>query len=150
VDVDRVLAAPRRVGLGVPDPLQVRGLAARARGADQQVAAVLQVQRRERRVVDGLGAPDPLVGRQVRRLPQVEVETAEQRLVLAGGVRGDLVVAAPRGRGELCRRRGRRVTGEVLEGHVAGRDRDQQRQRDRKSTRLNSSHVKISYAVFCL
>src|SRR5690606_39933169 len=26
---------------------------------------------------------------------------------------------------------------------------DQQRQ-DRKSTRLNSSHVKISYAVFCL
>src|SRR5690606_41965161 len=28
-------------------------------------------------------------------------------------------------------------------GHAAGR-------RDRKSTRLNSSHVKISYAVFCL
>src|SRR5690606_41570207 len=28
-----------------------------------------------------------------------------------------------------------------------GRDR---RARDRKSTRLNSSHVKISYAVFCL
>src|SRR5690606_40187284 len=25
-----------------------------------------------------------------------------------------------------------------------------QRRRDRKSTRLNSSHVKISYAVFCL
>src|SRR5690606_41910142 len=27
---------------------------------------------------------------------------------------------------------------------------DQQREIDRKSTRLNSSHVKISYAVFCL
>src|SRR5690606_41625779 len=27
---------------------------------------------------------------------------------------------------------------------------DQHRSRDRKSTRLNSSHVKISYAVFCL
>src|SRR5690606_15374001 len=27
---------------------------------------------------------------------------------------------------------------------------DQSRTRDRKSTRLNSSHVKISYAVFCL
>src|SRR2546430_9318065 len=26
----------------------------------------------------------------------------------------------------------------------------QQRQRDRKSTRLNSSHSQISYAVFCL
>src|SRR5690606_41556708 len=27
---------------------------------------------------------------------------------------------------------------------------DQRAQRDRKSTRLNSSHVKISYTVFCL
>src|SRR5690606_39454293 len=31
---------------------------------------------------------------------------------------------------------------------VAGADQDVQQ--DRKSTRLNSSHVKISYAVFCL
>src|SRR5437660_10433485 len=31
--------------------------------------------------------------------------------------------------------------------HVVGRAR---RPRDRKSTRLNSSHVAISYAVFCL
>src|SRR4051794_41691950 len=28
--------------------------------------------------------------------------------------------------------------------------RDRQRRRDRKSTRLNSSHPSISYAVFCL
>src|SRR5690606_41146454 len=33
--------------------------------------------------------------------------------------------------------------------HVFGDDRLEGR-RDRKSTRLNSSHVKISYAVFCL
>src|SRR5690606_41800420 len=33
---------------------------------------------------------------------------------------------------------------ELLRGPVAARA------RDRKSTRLNSSHVKISYAVFCL
>src|SRR5439155_16351968 len=32
---------------------------------------------------------------------------------------------------------------------VDGQDKDQ-RTRDRKSTRLNSSHVAISYAVFCL
>src|SRR5436309_5256157 len=35
----------------------------------------------------------------------------------------------------------------------AGRQADRERQRlreDRKSTRLNSSHVKTSYAVFCL
>src|SRR5690606_39348180 len=29
-------------------------------------------------------------------------------------------------------------------------DQQQQHDQDRKSTRLNSSHVKISYAVFCL
>src|SRR3712207_9019371 len=36
--------------------------------------------------------------------------------------------------------------------HVARRCEchDHQRQRDRKSTRLNSSHANISYAVFCL
>src|SRR5204863_9745570 len=33
-------------------------------------------------------------------------------------------------------------------GEVAGESHD--RPRDRKSTRLNSSHVEISYAVFCL
>src|SRR5690606_41828136 len=32
----------------------------------------------------------------------------------------------------------------------AGRRTTAMRARDRKSTRLNSSHVKISYAVFCL
>src|SRR6266496_4893348 len=31
-----------------------------------------------------------------------------------------------------------------------GRDATPLRRRDRKSTRLNSSHVEISYAVFCL
>src|SRR5439155_7084629 len=35
--------------------------------------------------------------------------------------------------------------------HVGGGDRGgRRRDRDRKSTRLNSSHVAISYAVFCL
>src|SRR5690606_19459189 len=33
---------------------------------------------------------------------------------------------------------------------LAERDQLQAREQDRKSTRLNSSHVKISYAVFCL
>src|SRR5690349_22821477 len=32
----------------------------------------------------------------------------------------------------------------------AGRGGHRRRRRDRKSTRLNSSHVEISYAVFCL
>src|SRR5207253_11260382 len=44
--------------------------------------------------------------------------------------------------------------GELLQGHRAPRLRPMAlqkfSQRDRKSTRLNSSHVAISYAVFCL
>src|SRR5690349_22145284 len=36
----------------------------------------------------------------------------------------------------------------VQEAHELGQRRE--RRRDRKSTRLNSSHVEISYAVFCL
>src|SRR3989442_3366282 len=35
-------------------------------------------------------------------------------------------------------------------GHDTGRGRREAVLRDRKSTRLNSSHVRISYAVFCL
>src|SRR5690242_9770827 len=48
------------------------------------------------------------------------------------------------------RRRGR---GHSLGGRRSvrgGRSRPQQLRRDRKSTRLNSSHMSISYAVFCL
>src|SRR5690606_41591185 len=37
-----------------------------------------------------------------------------------------------------------------LLGDLAEADALELQQRDRKSTRLNSSHVKISYAVFCL
>src|SRR3712207_7115190 len=36
------------------------------------------------------------------------------------------------------------------DGQAAGRDRTVGHLRDRKSTRLNSSHANISYAVFCL
>src|SRR5256885_16884199 len=42
---------------------------------------------------------------------------------------------------------------DVLQDHVHARDvqaHDLGGQRDRKSTRLNSSHLVISYAVFCL
>src|SRR6266511_2264918 len=42
----------------------------------------------------------------------------------------------------------RRIVG--LTGDRTHRTKEPREQRDRKSTRLNSSHVKISYAVFCL
>src|SRR5438477_5543301 len=38
--------------------------------------------------------------------------------------------------------------GRLLDGR--GRHDGRERRRDRKSTRLNSSHMSISYAVFCL
>src|SRR3712207_8352290 len=43
--------------------------------------------------------------------------------------------------GRRCRQASRQVLGEVGAGEG---------DRDRKSTRLNSSHANISYAVFCL
>src|SRR5947208_8235601 len=53
------------------------------------------------------------------------------------------------------RRRGRRRDGAEDLGcrrpaHRAGQQRRRQLHQDRKSTRLNSSHQIISYAVFCL
>src|SRR5690606_41509713 len=54
------------------------------------------------------------------------------------------------GRGGGERSGGRRRSAgrrDVLQSAVP---RDEERGGDRKSTRLNSSHVKISYAVFCL
>src|SRR2546430_10003893 len=43
-----------------------------------------------------------------------------------------------------------RLLGDVLRLGRAGQDAPRHRDRDRKSTRLNSSHSQISYAVFCL
>src|SRR3712207_8961491 len=64
-------------------------------------------------------------------------ETRRERPALRAGERGgpgSSTVAPPRGTGAARR--------------AAGRDRPGQE--DRKSTRLNSSHANISYAVFCL
>src|SRR5207302_7608117 len=60
------------------------------------------------------------------------------RAVLSPGTPADRRARARRG----CR-------GQPV-GRRAVRQPDVRRRADRKSTRLNSSHVKISYAVFCL
>src|SRR5689334_25200493 len=57
------------------------------------------------------------------------------------------------GRGRGRRRRGRHRPPASRRGSGAGTPRPARRDRrggDRKSTRLNSSHSSISYAVFCL
>src|SRR5690606_40015946 len=51
-------------------------------------------------------------------------------------------------RGGIGRRAGLKIP--FLHGSVGSTPTAGILQRDRKSTRLNSSHVKISYAVFCL
>src|SRR5207302_8486341 len=57
------------------------------------------------------------------------------------------------------RQRQRNAQADLTRSHVgrdggklgrAGDQREREHGQDRKSTRLNSSHVKISYAVFCL
>src|SRR3712207_7354485 len=56
--------------------------------------------------------------------------------------------ADPPERGRIERGEERVAEGARLQQH--GARRTQGRARDRKSTRLNSSHANISYAVFCL
>src|SRR3712207_9024058 len=64
-----------------------------------------------------------------------------------GGARGD---RAARQREGLPEPAGARVRHADRRGAAAGRDDALRREVDRKSTRLNSSHANISYAVFCL
>src|SRR3712207_7031361 len=64
-----------------------------------------------------------------------------------GGRRRDVpaVAGTPRRGGGPCRVHRRPGAAQGAGADAAGRGR-----RDRKSTRLNSSHANISYAVFCL
>src|SRR5690349_22422313 len=64
------------------------------------------------------------------------------------GVPPALDLLAPLQAGELGRERGRRRAEQRRKR--ARRDGLGRPDRDRKSTRLNSSHVETSYAVFCL
>src|SRR5690349_23773692 len=57
------------------------------------------------------------------------------------------------GRSAAARQRGDQIEGKVVRPMDVLEDKQQRTgaaERDRKSTRLNSSHVEISYAVFCL
>src|SRR2546426_2299729 len=62
-------------------------------------------------------------------------------------VQGPRWISVHSGMGRVCARLSRSGIGTTI--HVA-RPLPSRRGRDRKSTRLNSSHLVISYAVFCL
>ena len=127
VDVDGVLAAPRRRHALVPDALQVGRLRTGARAGDQQVAAVLEVERGQPGIVAVGERPHTLVGRHALRRPEVECDAVEERLVIAD-VRGAQRVDAL-ARRRIERRRDARggIGADVLESPVAGRRGDEER-----------------------
>ena len=87
VDVDGVLAAPRRRHALVPEALQVCRLRTRPRAGNQQVAAVLEVERGETGILPIGERTHALVGRRVLRRPELECHPVEQLPVIAD-VRG--------------------------------------------------------------
>src|SRR5690625_6764041 len=85
-----------------------------------------------------------------RRLQQRNLSLVLVPMASGGEEQGRSFTTGYRGDGNLDRTPGRLVAGVgnrqkalMLAGRVQGNG-------DRKSTRLNSSHVAISYAVFCL
>src|SRR5438477_8166603 len=76
----------------------------------------------------------------IRRPPRSTLFPTRRSSDLVQRVRVRGAVVTRGGIGDACRSGYRRRVGQA----AGGRD------RDRKSTRLNSSHMSISYAVFCL
>src|SRR5205814_6359906 len=97
-----------------------------------------------------VGHADPAPQRQVdvERAAGGYVDPEPQRLVLCAALDQDVGLAALQLHGERAVRVEELLPGPDLSQGRRGRR--QQAGRDRKSTRLNSSHLGISYAVFCL
>src|SRR5688572_31188760 len=142
------LAAPdqargRRPGRDAPVPADIRGRAARRSGPAPAPPAICAL---NPPVVHGR-APGAALARaavRARAAPVARVSRSDR-------YRG-LAVPDPRGQRPHALRRGVRARSDR---HIGVRARRTARghgldRRDRKSTRLNSSHSQISYAVFCL
>ena len=122
IDVGRVLAAPRRIDLVVPDALEVRRLRAGAGRTDHQVPPVLDVERGERRIGRLRIGGDALVGRQVgvAAPAEIDAQAVEQALVLGDMTGPDL---QPRLLGHTRRARrqgGVGIAAGIVEGAEAG------------------------------
>ena len=84
VDVDRVLAVPRRLVQVVPQALQVGRLATAATGSDQQVAAILEQQCHQLGIRARGEAFDTRIGRFCSRLGRAQVQAhALEQLAMA-------------------------------------------------------------------
>src|SRR5690606_36432852 len=99
-------------------------------------------------------APKPLKINEINTTSEARILTkdAEFNRVLGGGiVYGSLILLGGEpgiGKSTLLLQIALHLSQKVL--YVSGEESQKQIKIDRKSTRLNSSHVKISYAVFCL
>src|SRR5690606_21465669 len=122
--------------------IEVRS-AAEARGQDDLV----DVSRGDipLRFLDGVDVP---VARQARA--RVRESARPRRCVDAAAQRGDDLGAKPLPLVVAARMEERDSPRQVIENEERRRGDEDRLGNDRKSTRLNSSHVKISYAVFCL
>src|SRR5690606_41869748 len=82
-----------------------------------------------------LDVTDPFTGEQLLSVPMATREDLDEAYRKAAEAQREWAAMGPTERGSVMRR-----AVEIFD----------ERKEDRKSTRLNSSHVKISYAVFCL
>ena len=133
VDVDGVFALPRWIHAFIPQPLQVGRLGAGTRRTDQQIAAILEIQRGKLRIVAVVKIPDPFVGGQFHGLagPQIKGHALEQPLVLLRVRSEQLVEFFLGGSGDLAFDDGFRITADILVIFVARGRRDQDRDRIR-------------------
>ena len=107
--------------LGVPQPLEVRGLAARPRGGEEQVAAELEEEAGERGVVAARELLEPLVRGEggVGGRAEVDRHAPEETLVLGDVVPADRVERAFRGSPQRGLHPRLGVAAHVLVGHEA-------------------------------
>ena len=98
VDVGRVVAAPGGLEAGIPDALQVGGLATRLRAADQQVASELEIGRHERCILGPLEGQQAVIDRPVLVVRPTQVQFHPVELLLVGSdVGGKRPVVSLRG-----------------------------------------------------
>ena len=129
VDVRRVLRIPHGIHVLVPDPLQVGGLRPRPRRRDQHVAAELEQERGEGRIVGAVELLQALVGGQrgIGRRAEIEAHAPEEAPVL-GDVRGlEALVGLRRRRAQHALHARVGICTDVLVVHETGRGCDEER-----------------------
>ena len=126
VDVDRVLAAPGRRQAVVPDALQVGRLRTRPGAGDEQVASVVEVERRQPWIAASGKLSHALVGGRGCRWSQIERDPVEQLLVVAHVRGAQRVEALAPGSVERCADAGAGISADVVEAAIARSGRDEQ------------------------